>query len=182
MMLGLRQTLITKEISGEDIMYLSHAMPHILIFAEERYTLVDSLSFASRESPIAHDFELAGAAHPSTANEAFYYPDGTLVHDTVKRWIGGEMRFRLRNIIKNRKLLLVRRTDIHRGGYSVKVALSDGPPHVLTVEGSDTRHRWRNLFVAFDEAEVTENSSVARFTLGEKGRDNSGAVWVYQAL
>ncbi|MDR1932046.1 MAG: hypothetical protein LBQ57_04385 [Spirochaetales bacterium] len=180
-MKGLRQTLVTKEISGQDIAYLSYAMPHILLFGEERYTLVDSVNLASQESLDAHEVGLTGD-HPSTSNEAFFYPDGTLVHDTVKRWIGGAMRLRLRNIIRGRRLLLIRRTDIHQGNYAVKVTLDDTVFRVLNVEGTDTRHRWRNLFVAFGEGEITGSSPVVSFSIGEKGRDNSGTIWAYQVL
>jgi hypothetical protein len=181
-MKGLRQTLITKEISGEDIKYISYAMPHILLYGEERYTLVDSLHLDSSESLAAHDFQLLCASHPSTSNEAFFYPDGRLVHDTVKRWIGGTMRARLLNIIKGRKLMIIRRTDIHQGNYPVQVSLDGGKPRILDIEGSDTRHRWRNLFVNFDEGEVAGSSSTVSFSIGEKGRDNSGTLWVYQVL
>ncbi|MDR3200519.1 MAG: hypothetical protein LBT68_03570, partial [Spirochaetales bacterium] len=181
-MKGLRQTLVTKEISGDDIAYLSYAMPHILLFGEERYTLVDSVNFASQESLESHEVELVGAAHPSTSNEAFFYPDGTLVHDTVKRWIGGAMRLRLRSVIKGRRLLLIRRTDIHQGNYSVDVTLDDTVFRVLNVDGTDTRHRWRNLFVSFGEGEIAGSSPVVSFSIGEKGRDNSGTIWVYQVL
>ena len=157
-------------------------MPRILLYKEERYTLVDSLSLGLRESLESHEFELIGAAHPSTTNEAFFYPDGILVHDTVKRWIGGAMRFRLRNIIKGRKLLLIRRTDIHQGPYSVRVSLDSGPPRILDTPGTDTRHRWRNLFIIFEDAEVLGSSCIVEFHIGEKGRDNSGTIYAYQVL
>ena len=70
-MQGIRQTLIAKEISGDDIKYISYAMPHILLFGEERYTLVDTLNLGSRESIEAHQFELVDCTHPSTSNERF---------------------------------------------------------------------------------------------------------------
>jgi hypothetical protein len=179
---GLKQILITKEVSGEDIRYLSYAMPRILLFEEQRYTLVDSVNLASPESLEVHQFELDGASHPGTANEAFFYPDGTLVRDTVKRWVGGAMSIRLRNLIRNRRLLVIRRTDIYRGSYSITVTLDGKAARVLSVDTVDTRHRWRNLFAAFDEGEVTGNSCEVKFSIGEKGRDNSGSLWAYQIL
>ncbi len=181
-MQGIRQTLIAKEISGDDIKYISYAMPHILLFGEERYTLVDTLNLGSRESIEAHQFELVDCTHPSTSNEAFFYPDGELVHDTVRRWIGGSMKFRLRNVIKGRKTLVIRRSDMHQGNYTVEVTLDGANPRSLDVDGVDTRYRWRNLFVIFDEGEVRDNSAEIRFAIGEKGRDNSGTIWIYQIL
>jgi hypothetical protein len=179
---GLRKTLIAKEISSDDIKYISYTMPHVLLFGEDRYTLVDTLNLGSRESIESHQFELIDCAHPSTSNEAFYYPDGILVRDTVKRWIGGSMRFHLRNIIRGRKMLIIRRTDIHQGNYSVEVAMEGTQARTLDVDGIDTKHRWRNLFVLYDEGEVKENTPVVSFGIGEKGRDNSGTVWIYQIL
>lgn len=181
-MQGLRQTLIAKEVSSDDIKYISYTMPHVLLFGEDRYTLVDTINPGSRESVESHQFELVDCSHPSTHNEAFFYPDGMLVHDTVKRWIGGTMQFQLRNVIKGRKMLVIRRTDIHQGNYSVQVSLEGTQDRVLDVDGVDTKHRWRNLFVLYDEGEVRNNSGLIKFTIGEKGRDNTGTLWVYQIL
>ncbi len=181
-MQGLRQTLIAKEVSSDDIKYISYTMPHILLFGEDRYTLVDTISPASKESMESHQFELIDCAHPSTHNEAFFYPDGRLVHDTVKRWIGGTMQFRLRNIIKGRKTLIIRRTDIHQGNYSVQVSLEGAQMKTLDVDGIDTKNRWRNLFVQYDEGEIKDHSAFVKFSIGGKGRDNTGTLWVYQIL
>jgi hypothetical protein len=179
---GLRQTLIAKEVSSDDIKYISYTMPQVLLFGEDRYTLVDTIIPGSKESVESHQFELVDCSHPSTHNEAFFYPDGVLVHDTVKRWIGGSMQFKLRNVIKGRKTLIIRRTDIHQGNYTVQVNLEGAQPKTLDIDGIDTKNRWRNLFVLYDEGEVKHYSGLIKFTIGEKGRDNSGTIWVYQIL
>ena len=179
---NVKQILITNEISDDDIKYISYAMPHVLLFGEDRYTLVDTVSLGSRESIESHQVELVDCSHPSTSNEAFYYPDGTLVHDTVKRWIGGSMQFHLRNVIKGRKTLIIRRTDIHQGNYSVEVSIEGAETKSLDIDGADTKQRWRNLFVIYDEGEIKDNTAVVKFTIGEKGRDNSGTIWIYQIL
>jgi len=179
---NLKQVLITNEISDDDIKYISYTMPHVLLFGEDRYTLVDTVSLGSRESVESHKVEFVDCAHPSTSNEAFYYPDGVLVHDTVKRWIGGSMQFHLRNIIRGRKTLIIRRTDIHQGNYSVEVSIEGAETKSLDVDGADTKQRWRNLFVIYDEGEIKDNTAIVKFGIGEKGRDNSGSIWVYQIL
>ena len=179
---NLKHILIANEISDDDIKYISYTMPHILLFGEERYTLVDTVSLGSRESIESHQVELLDCSHPSTSNEAFYYPDGALVRDTVKRWIGGYMQFHLRNIIKGRKTLIIRRTDIYQGNYSVEVSIEGTEPKTLNIDGSDTKQRWRNLFVIYEEGEIKDNTAIVKFTIGEKGRDNSGSVWIYQIL
>jgi hypothetical protein len=178
----IRQTLIAKEVSSDDIKYISYSMPHVLLFGEDRYTLVDTIIPGSKESAESHQFELVDCVHPSIHNEAFFYPDGVLVHDTVKRWIGGRMQFQLRNIIKGRKTLIIRRTDMYQGNYSVQVNLEGTQPKMLDVDGIDTKNRWRNLFVQYDEGEIKNHSGMISFSIGEKGRDNSGTLWVYQIL
>jgi len=179
---NLKQILIANEISDDDIKYISYTMPHILLFGEERYTLVDTVSLGSRDSVESHQVELLDCSHPSTSNEAFYYPDGVLVHDTVKRWIGGSMQFHLRNIIRGRKTLIIRRTDIFQGGYSVEVSIEGAEAKTMNIDSADTKQRWRNLFVIYEEGEIKENTAVVKFSIGEKGRDNSGSIWVYQIL
>jgi len=179
---NVKKILIANEVSDDDIKYISYTMPHILLFGEDRYTLVDTVSLGSRESVESHKVELLDCAHPSTSNEAFYYPDGVLVHDTVKRWIGGSMQFQLRNIIRGRKTIIIRRTDIYQGNYSVEVNMEGTGSKQLDIDGSDTKQRWRNLFVMYDEGEIKDNTATVKFSIGETGRDNSASIWIYQML
>jgi 6-pyruvoyl-tetrahydropterin synthase len=179
---NLKQILIANEISDDDIKYISYTMPHVLLFGEDRYTLVDSISFGSKDSVESHQVEMLDCAHPSTSNESFYYPDGVLVHDTVKRWIGGCLQFHLRNIIKGRKTLIIRRTDIFQGNYSVDVTIEGVDAKEMVIDGADTKQRWRNLFVIYDEGEIKDNTGIVKFSIGETGRDNSGSIWIYQML
>jgi hypothetical protein len=181
-MQGLKQTLITREVSSDDIKFISHELPQVLLFAEQRYTLVDSIKFGSPESVESHNITFDGSAHPSISNESFFYPDGMRVQDTVRRWIGGAMRCTLRNIIKNRRLLIVRRTDIHQGNYTVTVEISGGPSTAMDIDGVDTKFRWRNMVASFDEGYVKDNTVELCFRIGQAGRDNSGTIWVYQVL
>lgn len=179
---GLKMTLIEKEISTNDIMFISTKMPQVLLFNNERFTLVDTISMASESSLEAHTVKYINCKRPTVSNEAFYYPDGVLVHDAVKRWIGGEMKFRLKNIMKGRKTLVIRRTDIHQGNYSVNIKLNDESVKTLMVDGIDTKNRWRNLYVLFEEGEINSYAPELSFDIGEKGRDNTGTIWVYQLL
>ena len=157
-------------------------MPRVLLFEDERYTLVDSINMANEQSLEAHEVRFINCKHPTTSNEAFTYPDGVLVHDAVKRWIGGEMRFHLKNIVKGRKTLLVRRTDILKGNYSIDVKYEDKSLKTLVIDGTDSQNRWRNVFVLFDEGEINKYTPELSFDIGGQGRDNSGTIWVYQLL
>ena len=179
---GIRLTLVEKEVSANDIMYISHKMPQVLFYDNEKYTLVDSIVMSSDSSMVSHNVRFLNCKRPSTSNEAFYYPDGVLVHDAVKRWIGGEMKFHLKNLMKGRKTLLIRRTDIYQGNYIVNIKLNDKTIKTLQIDGTDTKNRWRNLFVLFEEGEIKSYTPELSFDIGEKGRDNSGTIWVYQLL
>jgi len=165
-----------------DVKYISTQFPAVLLYNNEKYTLVDSISMGSADSTESHRVRFIGCQQPSTSNESFSYPDGAVVRDVVKRWIGGEMKFTLKNMVKGRKTLLVRRTDIHQGNYCVEVKLNETEAKTLAIDGTDTKNRWRNLYVLFEEGEIHDYTPEISFDIGSKGRDNSGSIWVYQVL
>lgn len=179
---GLKNTIIEKEVQSNDLQFISYEFPRVLLFEDEKYTLVDTLNMASQESVEAHRLSFINSQHPSTSKESFYYPDGVLVYDTIKRWIGGSMKFHLKNIVKGRKTLIVRRTDIYHGNYSVSVVLQNKNKYTMNIDGQDSKNRWRNVYFKINEGEITEYAPEIEFSMGEKGRDNSGTVWVYQVL
>ena len=92
------------------------------------------------------------------------------------------MRFHLKNIVKGRRTIIIRRTDILKGNYSVDVKLNERSAKSLVVDGSDTKNRWRNVYVIFDEGEINQYTPEISFDMGKEGRDNSGTIWIYQLL
>jgi hypothetical protein len=181
---NLWQTLApaVKRISFADIKNISMELPHILYIGEDRYTQVDTIDLASQISMDSHNFMLVDTSHTTTSHEVFTYPDSQPVHDTVKRWVEGGMRFHLQNIIRGKKTLIIRRTDMYHGNYQVDVLVEGAKPRVLEVNEVDVAYRWRNLLVSFDEGELTGNADVITFNIRDKGRDNSGTIWIYQML
>lgn len=179
---GLKNTVIEKEVHSADIQFISCDFPRVLLFEDEKYTLVDTVNMGSQESIDAHRLTFADSQHPSTAKDSFYYPDGVLVYDTIKRWIGGSMKLHLKNVIKGRKTLIIRRTDIYQGNYSVEVILQGKNKFTMNIDGQDSKNRWRNIFLKINEGEITEYTPEIAFNIGEKGRDNSGTIWIYQVL
>ena len=179
---GLKNTIIEKEVKRNDIQFISYELPRVLLFEDEKYTLVDKINMGSQESLEAHRLMFVNSKHPSTAKESFYYPDGVLVYDTTKRWIGGSVKFHLKNIVKGRKTLIVRRTDIYAGNYSVDVLIQGKLKHTMNIDGQDSKNRWRNIFMKIDEGEITEYTPEVEFSIGEKGRDNMATIWIYQVL
>lgn len=179
---GLKNTVVEKEVNSNDLQFISYEFPRVLLFEDEKYTLVDSIDMSSQESIEAHRLTFENTQHPSTEKDSFYYPDGVLVYDTIKRWIGGSMKFHLKNIIKGRKTLIVRRTDIYNGNYSINVTLQGKNKYTMNIDSQDSKNRWRNIYVKINEGEITDYTPDVAFNIGEKGRDNSGRIWVYQVL
>lgn len=179
---ALKNIIIEKEVSSNDLQFISYKMPRVLLFEEEKYTLVDTINMASQESIEAHRLAIVNTKYPSTVKDSFYYPDGTLVFDTIKRWVGGSIKFHIKNIVKGRKTLIIRRTDIYQGNYAVTVTLQGKNHYTMNIDGSDTKNRWRNIYLKINEGEITEYTPEVIFDIGEKGRDNSATIWVYQLL
>ena len=179
---GLRATLSERQISTNDILLMSQDMPNVLLFNNEHYTLIDTISMGSKESMQMHDVRFVGSAYPTTSNETFTYPDGRKVNDVVKRWIGGEMRFVVRNVTKGNNMLVIRRTDVYNGNYEVDVKLNSKKYELINIEGIDTKNRWRNYHFIIDRADVVDFAPEISFDIGQKGRDNSGTIWIYQVM
>ncbi|MBN2735374.1 MAG: hypothetical protein JXR70_00230 [Spirochaetales bacterium] len=180
---GVRNLFVTKKLNINDVMLMSGELPRILLIGEERYTLVDFLDLKDQESINGHQLRFEGNRDVTTSNIALSYPDGEVVRDTIKRYVGGSAHFVLKNIIKKRKLLLIRRTDIVAGNYSIDVLLGDeSNRRILNIDTSDSKFRWRNSFVQFEEDEVEDHSIPVEFRMGDTGRDNFAKVWIYQRL
>lgn len=178
----LKNIFVTRKISLEDIAYFSYDLPRILVIGHERYTLVEYLDFNDMNTESNHNLKTEDVRDYTANRQSFSYPDGEEVMDTIKRYVGGKVTFTIRNIIKKRKLLLVRRSDIFHGNYKVDIALDGNVEKQLIIDGYDTKHRWRNLSALFEEEQINSNSIECSFIMDEKGRDNFAKIWVYQKL
>lgn len=179
---GLKKLIVTRQVTMDAIMLISYELPRVLLLGDDRFTLVDYLDLAQKEGIDFHGLSFLDCQDVATANQSGSYPDGVMVRDTIKRYVGGVVRFQAKNIIKKRKLLLVRRTDVYKGDYTVEVTINGQHSRTLNIDYSDTRDRWRNLIVLFEEDEITDNSVQIEFKIGEKGRDNFGKMWMYQCV
>ena len=180
---GIRNIFITRKMNINDVMHMSEELPRILLVGDERYTLVDFMDMKDQESVNGHKLRFEGNRDVTSSNIALSYPDGEVVRDTIKRYVGGSVFFNLKNIIKKRKLLLFRRTDIVTGNYSLDVILgNEANKRILNIDTADSKFRWRNCFVQFEEDEVDSHSVPVEFRMGETGRDNFAKIWIYQRL
>ncbi len=178
---GYQKLFITRKITGSDLSLMSEELSRILLLEDERYTLVDFIDSRDKESMESHKLEFLDTVDVQTTNISLTYPDGQIVRDTVKRYLGGSVRFNIKNIIKKRELLIIRRSDIIHGNYRVKVDIGS-TSKTLNVDTPDSRHRWRNLSVKFHEDYIDKYSLSVTFSMEDEGRDNFGRIWIYQKL
>jgi hypothetical protein len=179
---SLKNIVAAKRITFEDIEISSADMPRVLIVEDYRYMLVDYIDLTDDEIVKNKELSHINNKDYSVSRHSFIYPDSVEVFDAVLRCVGGEVSFKINNLIKRKELVMIRRTDIFHGDYSVDIHLDDNQVQKLLVDGNDTKYRWRNLHVRFHEDLITESSLKLTFKLSESGRDNFGKIWFYQRL
>jgi hypothetical protein len=178
----LRNIFMTKKLTLPDIELISYDLPVDLVVDDERYRLVDFLDFNDKDAETNHDFNKSEANNFQTLNQSFSYPDGVVVPDITKVFVGGSISFKISNLIIGRKVLLVRRTDIFHGNYKVDVTVGGEKASPFVIDGSDTKCRWRNLPLKLPGKFVKDGSLVISFGREENARDNFGKIWVYQQI
>lgn len=179
---SIRRIIIARQISFEDLTYISYDLPRVLVIGEDRYTQVCVLDFNSFDTEKAFNVNTEGAQDYSSSKQVFTYPDGVEVSDTVKRYVGGSIGFDIRNLIRKRELLMIRRTDIFHGDYQVAVSLNEVETRNMAIDGHDTTNRWRNLHVRFGEEHIQSSEAKIKMRMEENGRDNFGTIWFYQKV
>lgn len=159
----------------------------IISYDSERMTLVDKINFASEEALESHKVSLTTKEDEngnkiskySKTKQAFYYPDGVLIHDTTYNLTDTLFQFNLKNTVKGRKTLIVIRID----------ALYDNDEIVLSYKGQDykskidkdTKNRWRNIVFEIEEGTISEYNP--QFFIREsKSKQVIGSIFVYQLL
>lgn len=179
---SLKNIIVSKKTTFDDISFISYDLPRILIVEDVRYTLVDFLDFNDLETEERNEFKIENTKDYTSSKQAFLYPDDIEVRDTVKRYIAGEVSFTVRNLIKRKELIMIRRTDIFHGNYQVDVFANDESIGQLVVDGYDTKNRWRNLHINIDDYLINDSSLKITFKMGDNGRDNFGKIWFYQKI
>ncbi|MCR5290897.1 MAG: hypothetical protein K6E51_12975 [Treponema sp.] len=138
----------------QSIAEMSYDLPRVLLWGKDKMTLVDKISFGSQESIESHRITFAEGTRQVRGKDSAYYPDGTLVYDTVQKFKNGSMSFSIKNSIKNRKTLIVIRTDVNTDNKEL-VLTYNGNKYTANIE-KDTGNHWRNLCFEIDEFVITE--------------------------
>ncbi|MBN1699170.1 MAG: hypothetical protein JW881_16745 [Spirochaetales bacterium] len=178
------RTLFSKFIiNWEDIKVWNTDFPPVLIIGNERYTLADYIDFGDPEIVKAHEVNFKEAENLTNQKEASKYPGSTQeVIDKKITYHGGSIGFTINNLIKRRKLILIRRTDIFHGNYDVEVTIGSSTGLQMHIEGIDQKNRWRNFFIQVDEEMIDANSLPCSFIMSQGNKDTFGKIWIYQLL
>ena len=179
---NIRNIIVFKKITLDDISLISYELPRVLVIGNDRYTMVEFLDFSDFDTERSHDFDKSTVKDFTTAKQAFSYPDGREVRDVVLRYAEGKISFTIRNLVKKRELLIIRRTDIFHGNYKVEIEANDELIKQLVIDGFDTKNRWRNLALILEDNVIKESSIKIAFKMGKDGKDNFGKIWFYQKL
>lgn len=175
------QTPVAARAEAEEIRNMSSSLPRILLYKNDRLTLVDQLNMNSQESKEAHRLEYTGkGVTNSTSKESFYYSDGVLVYDTVVRVKGGNLKFNLKNVIKGRKTLIVARVDcgVQDQDYVLTIGGIDYKANVKR----DQKNRWVNVVFEVEEGVITTYSPDVLIKSNTKSSIAVGSIAIYQLL
>lgn len=161
-------------------------LPRVLAYEGSRLTLVDKINFGSEESIESHKvsyFKKQDAygtpSNHTTVKEALYYPDGVLVYDTIIKLDNCLMEFRLKNIIRGRKTVIIIRTDVNSTNSELKIDYN-GKEYTSKIE-RDLKNRWRNSIFEVEEGTIVEYSPIFHIT-DLPAKQGIASIWVYQLL
>lgn len=176
----LKRMLTQKQLTWEDVKLMSDELPKILLVGETKYTLVDSLNFASKENLEQHMFETKNSKDVLFAQQTFNYPDGKTVSDVVLGYAGGTWTWKVRQCLPNKPLIMIRRFDYFHGDLEFEIQVGGKPAGNLMIHGRDTRNRWRNWSFQIDASRVTSDvlDISQKWVRGQ--HDAVARVWFYQ--
>lgn len=145
------------------------------------WVLVDEIEILNKESEEKHIFTIKEAKDSYRSRQKLKYPDGTTVEDTGRAHVDGYSEFKLLNITPGRPVVLLRRMDYVYGDYEIELSVNGKKTTVVSCNGTDRVHRWRNWPAMIPAEAVTEGTLLVRQGSVTAGRDiNMFHIWVYQ--
>jgi hypothetical protein len=145
------------------------------------WVLVDEIEILNKESEDKHIFTIKEAKDSYRSRQKLKYPDGTTVEDTGRAHVDGYSEFKLLNITPGRPVVLLRRMDYVYGDYELELTVNGKKAAVVSCNGTDRVHRWRNWPAMIPAEAVTDQTLIVRQNGVTAGRDiNMFHIWVYQ--
>jgi hypothetical protein len=145
------------------------------------WVLVDEIEILNKESEDKHIFTIKEAKDSYRSRQKLKYPDGTTVEDTGRAHVDGFTEFKLLNITPGRPVVVLRRMDYVYGDYEIELSVNGKKVAIVSCNGTDRVHRWRNWPAMIAAEHVTEGTLLVRQGSVTAGRDiNMFHIWVYQ--
>jgi hypothetical protein len=145
------------------------------------WVLVDEIEILNKESEDKHIFTIKEAKDSYRSRQKLKYPDGTTVEDTGRAHVDGYSEFKLLNITPGRPVVLLRRMDYVYGDYELELTVNGKKAAIVSCNGTDRVHRWRNWPAMIPAEAVTDGTLLVRQAGVTAGRDiNMFHIWVYQ--
>lgn len=145
------------------------------------WVLVDEIEILNKESEDKHLFNIKEAKDSYRSRQKLKYPDGTTVEDTGRAHVDGYSEFKLLNITPGRPVVILRRMDYVYGDYEIEMVVNGKKASIVSCNGTDRVHRWRNWPAMIPAEAVTDGSMTVRQQSVTAGRDiNMFHIWVYQ--
>ena len=145
------------------------------------WVLVDEIEILNKESEDKHLFNIKEAKDSYRSRQKLKYPDGTTVEDTGRAHVDGYSEFKVLNITPGRPVVILRRMDYVYGDYEIEMVVNGKKATIVSCNGTDRVHRWRNWPAMIPAEAVTDGSITVRQQSVTAGRDiNMFHIWVYQ--
>ena len=145
------------------------------------WVLVDEIEILNKDSEAKHIFTIKEAKDSYRSRQKLKYPDGTTVEDTGRAHVDGYSEFKLLNITPGRPVVVLRRMDYVYGDYELELSVNGKKVAIVSCNGTDRVHRWRNWPAMIPAEAVTDGTMLVRQGSVTAGRDiNMFHIWVYQ--
>lgn len=145
------------------------------------WLLVDEIDILDKESEEKHELEIKEAKDSYRSRQKLKYPDGTVVEATGRAHVGGYVTYKIHGLTPKRPLVILRRMDYVYGDYEIEYSVNGKSAAMVSCNGTDRVHRWRNWPVLIDAKHVTAKSVTIKQAAVTAGRDvNIFHIWAYQ--
>jgi hypothetical protein len=145
------------------------------------WVMVDEIEIWDKQSEDRHSFGIREATDDYKSRQKLKYPDGTTVEDVGRAHVGGYCEYKILNCTPNRPLVILRRMDYVYGDYELEITIGGKLVTMVTCQGTDRVHRWRNWPMLIPAEHVTDGGVTIKQRSITAGRDiNMFHIWAYQ--
>ncbi|MCB9728356.1 MAG: hypothetical protein H6744_04505 [Deltaproteobacteria bacterium] len=143
--------------------------------------LSDTIDVLEKRSEADHKFRIVDARDKYRTRQKLKYPDGVIVEDVGVAFEGGYAEWECSNIVPNKDVIVLMRTDYVHGDWEAEVTVNGKKIPNCVCKGDDRRFRWRNWPFKIPAEYVGDTFLSIRLTPITADRDvNLFRLWFYQ--